>query len=154
MEGKGKTGKRKEIEGEGKSGKYNRVRKREREEEEMLNISLQDNPNQANGLRLLRKYRSRSAEFEKTDKKKVGRAWSKKLTAATRLLTFNELAVTTTSEMESVVELWKFWRNEGLKETTGDRNKIRVVIMPQEEGEGPKIMDIATYGNIQARMNP
>jgi hypothetical protein len=41
----------------------------------------------------------------------------------------------------------------GLRKTTGGKNKIRVLIMAQEEGEGQKILDITICSNILARMN-
>jgi hypothetical protein len=54
---------------------------------------------------------------------------AKKLTAAGKLLPFNVLKVKTLREMQTVAELWKFWRMEHLKHTTGKGNKISVAIL-------------------------
>jgi hypothetical protein len=51
-------------------------------------------------------------------------AKAKKLTAARKLLPFKVLKVKTLREIQIVAELWKFWRVEHLKHTTGKGNKI------------------------------
>lgn len=121
---------------------------------------------------MLRKYRSRSTELEKAKVKqsgsvdpgkskkpekssnKIDRAKSKKLAAAKSLLEFNVLPVTTSSEMATVAELWKFWRMEHLKLTTGMKNRIRVAIIAEEVQVIGRIQNIAIDNHIEATPGP
>jgi len=100
-----------------------------------MEIRLNENPTQAEALHLLKKYMNRAIDFEqakkseKSESKIVDCVKAKKLTAIGKLLPFHVLPVKTIREMQTVAELWKFWRMEHLKHTTGKGNKISVAIL-------------------------